>query len=147
MKDKEEEGIFIFPPTDLGQKTMVNSNPVVIASDQSIIPVLLPFSNRSDTFTAIGNGVTIDVSTKPVNSFSIEVKGTGGAATVWNVVLEGSLNNSDFTTILTHTSATGDGVILFSGSALSPVLFFRSRVVSLTLGVATNIVVTILGMK
>ena len=105
------------------------------------------FLNRSDTYTATGNGATLDVSTNPPKSFAVQVKGTGAAATTWDVRLEGSLDNVNFTQILQHTNTTGDGAVLFSGATLSPSLYFRSRTAGLTLGAATNIVVTILGTE
>jgi hypothetical protein len=103
-----------------------------------------PSVTRSDVFTGIANGATLDASSKPMGSWSIQVKGTGAAPTSWNVVLEGSLNGVNFTIIATH-SAT-DGSTVFSGAPKFPVLFVRSRVTALTLGTATNIVVTILGI-
>lgn len=107
--------------------------------------VATPSGTRSDTFTVAANGVTVAVAS-PVKSYSILVKGTGSAATAWNVVLEGSLDNITFTTILTHTQATGDGVLLSTTTSFTPSLYFRSRLVSITLAPATAIVVTILGM-
>lgn len=103
-------------------------------------------SSRSDTFTGTGNGVTVDASANPHQSFSVQVKGTGAAPTSWTALLEGSLDNANFTTVLTHNQTTGDGVVLWTGSSLSPSRYFRSRVSALVLGGATNIVVTILGM-
>jgi hypothetical protein len=106
------------------------------------------FKTRSDTYVAAGNGTTVDVSAAPVKIFSIEVKGTGASATSWQVVLEGSLDNVNFTTILNHVNTfVGDGQVLYSGAALGASLYFRSRCVSVVLGGATNIVVTILGMN
>ena len=105
------------------------------------------FASRPDTYTVAGNGATIDVSSLPLSVFAVQVKGTGAAASAWNVRLEGSLNNTEFSTILTHTEVTGDGVVLYSGSTLSPSLYVRSRVASITLGSATDIVVTILGTQ
>lgn len=104
-----------------------------------------PSGTRSDTYTVPATGVTVTASA-PVKSFSILVKGTGSAATAWNVVLEGSLDNVTFTTILTHTQATGDGVLLSTTTSFTPSLYFRSRLTSITLAPATAIVVTILGM-
>lgn len=103
------------------------------------------FKTRSDTYTSTGNGTTVNVSTDPLESFSVQVKGTDAAATTWDVRLEGSLDGTNFTAILTHTNTTGDGVVLFSGTTDSPCLYFRSRCAGLVLGAATNIVVTILG--
>ena len=102
-------------------------------------------SNRSDTYSATGNGVTVDVSATPLKSFAVQVIGTGAAASLWDVRLEGSLDNVNFTQILQHTNTTGDGVVLYSGASLYPSLYFRSRCAGLTLGSATNVVVKILG--
>jgi hypothetical protein len=102
-------------------------------------------NSRSDTYTTPANGATISVVNTSAKVFAIQVKATGAIATAWVVVLEGSLDNVNFTTILTHNTATGDGVILFSGASAFPCLYFRSRLVSDTLGLATNLVVIIMG--
>ena len=102
---------------------------------------------RSDTFTGTGSGVTVDASGTPTKTYAIQVVGTGGTATAWDIRLEGSLDNTSFTQILQHTNVTGDGLVMFSGSLFSPSLYFRSRVAGLTLGGATNVVVTILGLQ
>lgn len=121
---------------------------VVLASNQPAVAVTATpsFATRSDTFTATGNGTTVNQTTAPLSIFSVEVKGTGAAATTWDVRLEGSLDGTNFTQILQHTNVTGDGTQMMSGSLRSPSLYFRSRVAALALGSATNIVVTILGM-
>lgn len=131
-----------------GQANSAGSSPVVIASDQSAIPVTSTpnFATRADTFTVAGNGVTVDKHTAPVSSFALQIKGTGAAATAWDIVLEASLDGTNFTTILEHTTAVGDGQTMYTGELDSPALYFRSRLVSVTLGSATNIVVTILGV-
>jgi len=101
-------------------------------------------STRSDTFIATGSGVTVTPSSAS-QSYALQVTGTGATATTWDVRLEASLDGVTFTTILTHTNVTGDGVTIFSGASLSPATRFRSRVAGLVLGGATNIVVQILG--
>lgn len=107
----------------------------------------LDWFTRSDTFTVTGNGTTVDCSRNPVKNFSILVKMTG-AVTSWDVRLEGSNDNTNFTTILTHTNvAPGDGLMIFSGATMSPVLYFRARAAGLVLGAGTNVVVTSLGMN
>lgn len=105
------------------------------------------FSTRTDTFTAAGQvGVTVDTAINVAELFAMQVKGTGGAATTWDIRLEGSLNGTNFSTILAHTNVTGDGAVVWSGALSSPTLFFRSRIDALNLGAsATNVVVTILG--
>lgn len=133
---------------------------IVLADDQPRIPVSLDpaqepipvtstpnFATRQDTFTATGNGTTVNKSTAPVKKFGLQVKGTGGVPTSWDVKLEGSLDGTSFTEILDHPTAIGDGIIMWSGVLDSPCLYFRSRVAALTLGPASNIVVTILGME
>lgn len=107
--------------------------------------IRMDFDTRADTFTGTGNGTTVDTSTNPLKSFSIQVKGTGASATTWDIRLEGSLDGTNFTQILQHTTADLDGIVKWSGAGLSPSLHFRSRVAALTLGAATNVVVTILG--
>ena len=102
---------------------------------------------KQDTFTTTGNGATLNVINQPIKYFAIQVKGTVAAPTGWSIVLEGSLDGIAFSTILTHSTATGDGVILWGGSNAYPVLYFRSRVVSLTLGSATDVVVSLLGYE
>ena len=110
------------------------------------VSIINPSSTRSDTYTATGNGTTINVTANPLQSFTLQVKGTDAAATTWDVRLEGSLDNANFSTILTHTNATGDGAVLWAGAVLSPLLYFRSRCAGLVLGPATNIIATILGV-
>lgn len=115
------------------------------------LPTVPAFGTRSDTYTTAANGTTVDVSTRPVRRFALQVKGTGAAATAWNVVLEGSLNNSQFATILEHSNAgefrnAADGETVYFDTAV-PWLYFRSRLVSITLGSATNVIATIVGQS
>lgn len=120
-----------------------------LISASNPLPVAFAFATRSDTYTTGANGTTVDVSTRPCRRFAMQVKGTGAAPTAWNVVIEGSLNNSQFTTILEHSNAgefrnAADGeTVYFDTNA--PWLYFRSRLVSITLGSATNVVATIVG--
>lgn len=106
-----------------------------------------PSSTRSDTYTVAGNGVTVNVSSKPLSKYGLQVKGTGASATSWDVRLEGSLDNVNFSQILADTTTSGDGAVVWSGGNMEPSLYIRSRVAALTLGPATNIVVTILGVQ
>lgn len=115
------------------------------------LPTVPAFGSRSDTYTTAANGTTMDMSTRPCRRFAIQVKGTGAAASAWNVVIEGSLNNSQFTTILEHSNAgefrnAADGETVYVDSN-APWLYFRSRLVSITLGSATNVVATIVGQS
>lgn len=118
------------------------------------LPVGQYFGTRSDTYTVTGNGTTVDVSAKPCKHFSLQVTGTGAAATAWNVILEGSLDGTIFTQILQHATsgnnppfgARADGETITAQAG--PFLYFRSRATAtLTLGSATNVVATIVGMQ
>lgn len=115
------------------------------------LPVVASFATRSDTYTTAANGTTVDMSARPCRRFAIQVKGTSAAASAWNVVIEGSLNNTQFTTILEHSNAgeirnAADGETVYFDTAV-PWLYFRSRLVSITLGSATNVVATIVGQS
>src|SRR5258708_21861022 len=78
------------------------------------------FVTRSDTFTATGAGAVADASAFVARSYSIQVKGTGAPATSWNVQIEVSLDNVNFTSVMTHTNSVGDGMLLLSDSDLYP---------------------------
>lgn len=123
---------------------MANGAPV--SSDNGWVVRQVPeFSSRSDTYTAAANGTTVNVSTHTRQYFAIQVKGTGAAATAWEVVLEAGLDGSNFSTVLTHKNTTqADGEVIWL-SVRAPALYFRSRCVSITLGGATNVIATILG--
>lgn len=132
----------------VGSKVSASSVPVVIASDQAAFPVTISptFSTRADTFTTATNGTTLDAHLAPVKYFTLQVVATG-AVTSWTVVLEGSLDNVNFTTILTHTNLVpGTPSAMFGGTTATPILYFRSRVSAITLGGGTNVIATILGM-
>ena len=139
------EGFLMFVQDLSGKAVPMASGSLTATGTSASLPISTPFNAGLDTFTAVGVGVT-QVALSGVKSYSIQVKGTGGTPTAWNVRLEVSLNNVDFTTVLTHNTAVGNAVVVASTATLFPALFFRSRVQSLTLGPATNIVVEILGM-
>jgi hypothetical protein len=102
--------------------------------------------SRSDTFTGTGNGTAVDSSAGAKQWFGIQVKGTGAAATSWTANLQASLDGTNYSTILTHANTTDtDGSIAWI-STPAPALYFRSNVSAVSLGSATNIVVTIVGM-
>lgn len=104
-------------------------------------------STRSDTYTATGNGVTVDQSSNPLKYYSIQVTGTGATPTSWDVRLEGSNDNVTFTQIIQHTQVNGNGNTQFSGANSFPCLYYRSRCAGLVLGTATDIVVVIVGVE
>lgn len=94
----------------------------------------------SETFTASGDGTTVNYSHNPVQSYSVSVKGTGASADAWTVLVQVSLDDANWTTILTHDASIGDGVVISSGANLYPGRYVRLQCSALTLGGATNIV-------
>ncbi len=131
----------------LGQKLMAASMPVVIASDQTLN--IFPngtYTGRTDIFTVPATGVPL-LFPRAFKSYSISVKGTAAVATAWIIVVEVTIDTVNYTEILRHKTSTGDGQILFSGAVLYPAIAFRSRLISVTLGPATNLVTVILGME
>lgn len=120
--------------------------------DATSAGIRLDKSSRSDTFVATGNGTTLDVSSQGFSKFSLQVKQTG-TVTSWTVVLEGSLDNTNFEPILKHmlvndgsADKAGNGRVAFTGANACPSLYFRARCVELTLGAGTNVVATIMGV-
>lgn len=96
------------------------------------------------TYTGITAPVTKASIAAPafVATHTLQVKGTGAAPTAWSVTLEGSLDGTNWTTLMTHTAA--DGSSQFADSL--PVTYVRVNVVSLTLGGATDITVSFLSI-
>lgn len=140
---KEDGNLATINTTLAGIKSQTDK--LTFTGSQLDVTSAVGFATRQDTFTATGNGQTVDVHTSPLTRYAIQVKGTGAAATSWDIVLEGSLDGVNFSTILEHVTSIGDGQVLWSGELDSPALYFRSRVIALSLGTATNVVVTILG--
>ena len=105
-------------------------------------------SPQVDSFVAIGIGNVYERADKNIfKRYSIQVAGDAVAATAWSVDLEGSLNGVNFDTILTHTTGTGDGKVMYSGAEVYPAKYIRSNLASLTLGSATKLKVYILGSQ
>lgn len=107
-------------------------------------PTRVPFATRQDTYTGATSGTAVDASSGPFKYYSIQVKGTGTGAFAWSVVLEGSLDNTTWSTLLTHAATDGSTI---STTGPAPMKYFRSRCASVTLGSATNLVTTIVGLN
>lgn len=96
-----------------------------------------------ETYTTTGNSANpLQLSQIKTYYWSIQVKGTGAAPTSWDVRLEGSNDGVNFTQILQQNAT--DGAVVFSTTP-AVCAFCRIRVAALTLGSATNIVVTAVG--
>lgn len=97
---------------------------------------------RPETFTAAATGTA--VSGLPAKYFALQVKATG-TVTSWTVIAEGSLDGTNWTTIVTHTNASGDGAIVTNSTAF-PALYYRTRCTAIVLGSGTNIKIILLAM-
>lgn len=133
-------------PTDAAGLAKVR-NVLPVAGDYGLVTrAIPPYATRADTFTAGANGTTLDVSGAPMRAYALAVKKTG-SVTSWTVVLEASLDNTNWTTVLTATDVTpGDGAIIWSGAQAFPVLYLRARCAAITLGAGTNVISTIVGV-
>lgn len=85
--------------------------------------------------------------TNPCSIWALQAKGTGAALGAWAVALEGSLDGTNFTSLgLSHTSpGDADGAMKWL-TAPAPALYVRFNPTIITLGGATNLVLTALGM-
>lgn len=99
-----------------------------------------------DTFTSTGNGTTVDASFNPISNFTLSVT-TTGPVSLWTVILEGSIDGDNFSTMTIHTNLLGNGATIFPGVNVTPCLYFRVRCSALTLGLGTSVVVTTLGAQ
>src|SRR6266576_3320068 len=77
----------------------------------------------------------------PFIRYAIQVKGVAVAPTTWSVTLEGSLDNVNWTVLITHANADTDGTTKWESTGKA-CLFVRVNVGTLTLGSATSINVT-----
>lgn len=115
------------PPNTNGQATSANSSPVVIASDQSNIPVASAFQPQAFTFSSVTTGTTFDLGNYRWISVQVNAYYTGTTPTV---NFQGSNDNtnwfsialapsSSFSAAVNNTTTTG----IWSGAA--PARYFR----------------------
>jgi hypothetical protein len=74
----------------------------------------------------------------PFATYALQVKGVGGTPTSWSVTLDGSLDNTNWTTLITHTTTDGSTSYETTGK---PNLFVRVNVGAVTLGPASALLV------
>lgn len=92
-------------------------------------------SQQDEAFTSgAQTGTVVDVSGEPMTEFSLQVWSTGGLPILYTVLLEVSLDNSHWDTMISYTNAAAAlNVILTSNSAKGPVNYYRLRSTALTL--------------
>lgn len=74
-------------------------------------------AEQAHTFSAVAVHTAVDMSTGPMATFGLQVVKTG-SVTAWTVSLEGSLDGTNYDTVLaTHTEVTpGDKKIVFTSA-------------------------------
>jgi hypothetical protein len=85
--------------------------------------------------TATTGALPAVATARPANKFTLQVKGVAVAATSWTVLLEGSLDGVNFTTLATHNAT--DGSTIFAVDKVCS--WVRPNCTALTLGSATSI--------
>lgn len=111
---------------------------------QRVILDAMPGPTVSSTFTTTASGSS-QTTGFPVAKFGLQVTKTG-AITSWTVNLEGSINGSGWTTLVSHTNAApGDTLTTFTAD--KPVLYWRITCSALVLGGGTNIIARAIAMQ
>lgn len=88
-----------------------------------------PAWQAADTYAAAANGpASQDLSGAiPMRYALCVVALAGGTPSVWDVILQGSLDGVNWTTLLEHKNGTvALGVTTFSGANFNPVRFLRT---------------------
>ena len=109
--------------------------------------VLSTSSTVFDSIVIVGASGIVDISGSPMSTWTIQVSGVGGVPTSWAVSLEGSTDGVEFSEFLEHTTLTGNGINLYSGTTLFLANYYRINVTQLTLGPATSITVSVIGKQ
>lgn len=105
----------------------------------------LSFSQTRNT-VASGAGTVVDMSTNPMASFGIFVIKDGGTTlTAFTVLLEGSLDNANWTTLVSNSSVSGNPQLVWVAS--KPVFYMRSNVSTLTGSGSPTVKVVILAKE
>jgi len=98
----------------------------------------------SFNFTTTGTSEEIDCTERPISQFSIQAT-SSGSPTLWTAILEGSINGSNWDSMITNTNVIGLNIIQVT--PIGPVRYFRVRVTSLTLLSAPSININVFGVR
>lgn len=109
----------------------------------------LPVFSFNDVVTATGvpaSQATPQLLVRPPKHVTLQVKGVGAAPTAWKAAVERSLDGVNFdenNPVLTHdsagTPADKDGDVKSTGANFVPGFYYRTRLISVTLGTATGV--------
>jgi hypothetical protein len=108
---------------------------------------MLPDDFVDETLSTTGAGAIKGDKGSARRHFAMSVSPVGGSGTTWTVLLQGSMDQANWTTILTHTDIDpASGQTIYSGAAIFPCLYHRANVTALSLGSATGIRIQHLGI-
>lgn len=111
---------------------------------QRVILDAMPGPTVSATFTTTANSTTQGLGI-PISKFGLQVKRTG-VVTSWTVNIDGSIDGSNFFTLVSHTNVTpADGGIIWTVD--KPVLYWRLACSAIVLGGGTNVVARAIAMQ
>lgn len=128
----------------------------------TLLFIALATAGRADTgigYVSFGGSVSTNtpvvISTQtgtthlPMKYYALQVKASTGAASAWDIRLEGSLDGANWTGIMSHSTPDGDGVMKVSTSpVVFPATYLRVRLNSLTFGSsATSLAAKALGIQ
>jgi hypothetical protein len=85
--------------------------------------------------TTTGTYPSVGAPGVPFEKYAIQAKGVGGTLTSWTALLEGSLDATNWTTLISHTTPDGATQWAFD----KPCNFVRLNLSTLVLGTATSI--------
>ena len=111
---------------------ITGANPIPVSTGAAI-------QTQVSSFTAAGAGMAVDASGRGLSSYSLQVVGLGATPTSWDVRLEGSIDNLNWTPLIQHTENSPNGSLVTSGPNIMLCLYARVKVAELTKGSATGI--------
>lgn len=89
----------------------------------------------------VGTGTGTEIQIDGRKAFSIQLAGVGGAPTSWTLDLQVSNDKVNWTSVVNHVTATGNGVVK-AHTAEVPARWARYNLSALVLGPATNVTVS-----
>lgn len=118
-----------------------------IAASQAALALSVGSVSAAYTLTTTASGDTFRMDDREKTSFSLQCVETG-TTTSWTVVVEISLDGSNWTTVLSHTRASdGSGAVITTGANLYPATYMRVTCSALSLGGGTNVLAYVLGVS
>ncbi len=104
----------------------------------------------SATSSAVVNSTApYNLQANPVKNYSLQVRGSTGTVTSWTVALEVSIDGINFSPVVSHATADGDGVIKTSTAYPGgfPATWMRIRTAAISTSAVKTLVITAIGSQ